>query len=101
MKTMPPHQTQWIQIGARLSSLVGLALVTDSATFVLAGPADDKDKRAPQVPEDIAVPAGNKVHFHAFGRGGQIYTWNGSTWGAAVPEATLFDAKGHVVATHN
>ncbi len=32
--------------------------------------------------------------------GVQIYTWNGSTWGAAVPDATLYDDEGNVVATH-
>src|SRR5206468_4123775 len=45
-------------------------------------------------------PVDNKVHFHGFGVGFQIYTWNGSSWGAAVPEATLFDNDGNVVADH-
>jgi len=49
---------------------------------------------------DIAVGTGNTVHFHGFGVGFQIYTWNGSSWGNAVPEATLFDEDGNVVATH-
>jgi len=46
------------------------------------------------------VPAGNKVHFHGFGRGVQIYTWDGSKWAGPVPEATLFDGEGGVVAIH-
>ena len=58
------------------------------------------DNRAPEVPEDIAVPEGSKVHFHGFGIGVQIYTWDGASWGTAVPEATLFDDEGNVVATH-
>src|SRR5689334_10205109 len=45
-----------------------------------------RDNRAPEVPADIAVQAGNKVHFHGFGQGVQIYTWDGASWGAAVPE---------------
>jgi uncharacterized protein DUF3455 len=57
------------------------------------------DQRAPEVPKDIAVPVGNKVHFHAFAVGVQIYTWDGTSWGRAVPEATLFHENG-VVATH-
>jgi hypothetical protein len=57
------------------------------------------DNRAPEVPDEIAVGTTNKVHFHGFGVGVQIYTWNGTTWGAPVPEATLFDGNG-VVATH-
>jgi len=47
----------------------------------------------------IAVPAGNKVHFHGFGVGVQIYTWNGTSWGTAVPEAILFHANG-VITIH-
>lgn len=56
--------------------------------------------RAPEVPDDIAVRDGNKVYFHGLGRGVQVYTWNGSSWGAPVPEATLFDDEGNVVAIH-
>jgi hypothetical protein len=55
------------------------------------------DNRAPEVPNSIAVPEGNKVHFHGFGVGVQIYTWDGASWGRAVPEATLFDGNGVVV----
>lgn len=94
MKTNTAHQTQWIQTGAWLPTLVGLALLAASATSASAN-----DNRAPEVPDDIAVPPGNKVHFHGFGSGVQIYTWNGSSWGAAVPEAVLFHSEG-VVAIH-
>src|SRR5262245_61640371 len=58
------------------------------------------DNRAPEVPAAIAVGETNKVHFHGFGVGFQIYTWNGTSWGGAVPDATLFDDDGNVVATH-
>jgi len=58
------------------------------------------DNRAPQVPHDIVVPQGHQVHFHGFARGFQVYTWNGTDWGNAVPDATLFDAEGNVVAKH-
>ena len=49
---------------------------------------------------EIAVPQGNKVHFHGFGVGVQIYTWNGTSWGTAVPEATLFNGQDGIVAIH-
>ena len=75
--------------------MAGIALVAVSAASARA-----TDNRAPEVPTTIAVPEGNKVHFHGFGVGVQIYTWNGSTWGAAVPKATLFDDDGNVVADH-
>jgi len=46
--------------------------------------------------------AGNKVAFHAYAEGVQIYRWNGTSWTFVAPEATLYaDAGGHgVVATH-
>ena len=94
MKTNTAHQTQWNRPGACLRTLAGITLVAASAASALAN-----DNRPPEVPDEIAVPDGNKVHFHGFGVGVQIYTWNGSSWGTAVPEATLFNAEG-VVAIH-
>ena len=76
-----------------------LSLLLLSA-FSIAAPALGEDNRAPKVPETIAVPDDHKVHFHGVARGVQIYTWNGADWGAAVPQATLFDEDGNVVVTH-
>jgi len=60
-----------------------------------------EDNRAPEVPFEIALLGDtNKVHFHGYAEGVQIYTWNGTDWGTAVPRATLFDDDGNVVATH-
>jgi hypothetical protein len=72
-------------------------LLCGTAALAAQGGADN---RAPEVPAQIAVPPGNKVHFHGFGVGFQIYTWNGTSWGAAVPEATLFHGESGVVAIH-
>jgi len=94
MKTNTAHQTQWLHPGACLRTMAGIALVAVSAASARA-----TDNRAPEVPTTIAVPEGNKVHFHGFGVGVQIYTWNGSSWGSAVPEAVLFNAEG-IVAIH-
>ena len=74
-----------------------LALLLTSGLAVLAEPGNDN--RAPEVPPQIAVEAGNKVHFQAFGVGFQVYTWNGTNWGAPVPDAVLLHGEG-VVATH-
>ena len=52
------------------------------------------------MPPEITIDTNQKVHFHGFARGVQIYTWDGSSWGPAVPDATLFDEEGEVVATH-
>ena len=92
MKTNTAHQTQSTAIRAGLATLLGLAMLTATASA--------SDNRAPEVPNDIAVPAGHKVHFHGFAVGAQIYTWNGRDWGAAVPEAVLFNGENGVAALH-
>jgi hypothetical protein len=87
-----------LDLGASLSgksTVCALALLLGAGLTAIAD-----DNRAPDVPDTIAVGVGNKVHFHGFGVGVQIYTWNGTSWGSAVPEATLFDDEGNIVATH-
>ena len=84
-----------MKIGAWLPALIGLALLNASPVSTLAA-----DNRAPEVPDEIAVGTTNKVHFHGFAIGVQIYTWNGTDWGNAVPRATLFDEDGNVVIQH-
>ena len=71
------------------------------ALFLLAlvapvGAALGKDKRAPDLGDcqDLQVPAGNKVVFHAFGVGVQIYRWDGTSWVFVAPEAVLFADAG-------
>ena len=78
------------------TTIGALALLLAGGLTALAG----TDNRDPEVPEEIAVSSTNKVHFHGFGVGVQIYTWDGLSWGRAVPEATLFDAEGNIVAIH-
>jgi hypothetical protein len=59
------------------------------------------DNRAPEVPdESLVAPEFNKVHFHGYAQGFQIYTWNGVDWGKATPLATLFDSEGNIVIQH-
>ena len=50
----------------------------------------------------LAAPEGSRLVLHAFGIGVQIYHWNGTSWGAATPAATIYaDAGGNgQVATH-
>ena len=76
-----------------------LALLFGGGLTALAA-GSGTDNRAPEVPDDIAVTGNYRVHFHGFAVGVQIYTWDGFSWGRAVPEATLFDAEGNVVAIH-
>jgi hypothetical protein len=84
--------------GPAIKSIKSAAVLLLCAAATLAAQAQT-DNRAPAVPPEIAVEAGNKVQFHALGIGVQIYTWNGVNWGTAVPEATLFHGQA-VVAIH-
>src|SRR5256885_16846694 len=53
--------------------------------------------REPTVPAAIAVPDGNKVEFHAYAEGVQIYAWDAATskWIFQAPEAVLYANEGH------
>ena len=86
-------------LSANKISVGALALLLGCGLSALAAESG-KDNRAPEVPADISVGETNKVHFHGFGVGFQIYTWNGTSWGGAVPDATLFDDDGNIVAQH-
>jgi hypothetical protein len=66
-----------------------------------------QDNRAPEVPAALAVPDGNKVAFHAYAEGVQIYVATPSTsdpasfvWTFRAPEAVLFDNDGGMVGIH-
>ena len=86
----------WAALSANKTAVGALALLLGSGLTALAD-----DNRAPEVPDErLAVDDGFKVNFHGFGVGVQIYTWNGTDWGKAVPRATLFDDEGNVVASH-
>ena len=84
------------------SNLTPMALLALSSALLGGGTtqAQAKDNRAPEVPAVLHVPDGNKVHFHTYAEGVQIYSWNGSSWVFVAPEAVLFDADGNVVGLH-
>jgi hypothetical protein len=83
-----------------LFSVAGLAL----ASIPVAGVSDDN--RTPVLPsplcDSIQVPSGNKVSYHVYARGVQIYRWTGASWAFVAPAADLFaDANYHdKVGTH-
>ena len=69
--------------------------------------ANATDNRAPEVPTRIQVADGNKVHFHAFAVGVQIYVSiqvsvdpPAYAWTLLAPDAVLFDDDGNVVGLH-
>ena len=107
----------------RLHAARGTLLTVTALLLALAAPAraqaeiqapDSKqalqlgnDKRAPEVPASLQVPEGNKVSFHAYAVGVQIYgatasatSPTGFAWTFQAPEAVLFDADGNVVGIH-
>jgi hypothetical protein len=91
------------KINAVLASLV-LLVVAGLATAAVPPAAPDKD--GPDLPsplcDRVRAPEGNKVAFHVYADGVQIYTWNGSSWTFVEPVATLFANAGYdgKVGTH-
>jgi hypothetical protein len=65
-----------------------------------------EDNRAPDLPSPLCdrlqVQPENKMAFHVYALGVQIYRWNGSSWDFVAPSARLFaDAEYHgEVGTH-
>jgi uncharacterized protein DUF3455 len=70
-----------------------VVLLAVALASIPAARANNGD-RSPELPlplcESIQVPEGNKVSFHTYARGVQIYKWNGGTWDFVAPVATLF-----------
>jgi hypothetical protein len=53
--------------------------------------------RAPELPAEcssIQTPAGNKVAFHVYAIGVQVYRWNGVSWSFVAPVANLYADAG-------
>ena len=66
------------------------ALALALCVIAVAARAD----RTPEVPAGLQVLEGNKVEFHAYAVGVQIYQWNGTAWVFVAPEAVLFANAG-------
>jgi len=65
------------------------------------------DQRTPEVPTTLEVPDGNKVSFHTYAVGVQVYAATvsassptGYAWTFREPEAVLYDSDGNVVGIH-
>ena len=94
------HSTRHSSIAKRCAATV--------AILGLAAIAVATDNRAPVVPTDLEAPGGtNKVHFHTYAAGVQIYRATYTTaypprlvWTFVAPEALLFDADNNIVGTH-
>ena len=94
LKTNHCCSSRCLVVRMMLAALAVLAL-----TSIPAARAGD-DNRAPDLPsplcDSLQVPPGNKVAFHVYALGVQIYRWNGTSWGFVAPAAILFaDANYH------
>lgn len=75
-----------------LLAVVGVAIQPASAVTMF------DNNNGPELPEgcsSIAVEEGNKLAFHVYAKGVQIYRWNGMAWSFVAPEATLYAEVGY------
>lgn len=87
----------------KIKFVIGLIILLAVAGVALASiPAAraDNNNREPDLPsplcDTVEAPQGNRVAFHAYAIGVQIYRWNGTAWTFVEPVATLFaDASYH------
>jgi Protein of unknown function (DUF3455) len=86
LKTNHSYSSRRLPVRIMLAALAVLALT--SIQFARA------DNRAPELPSPLCdrlqVQAGNKVAFHVYALGVQIYRWNGTSWVFVAPSARLF-----------
>ncbi len=79
---------------ARLAAPAVALLLCLAASPALADDGDDHERRVPDLPspacDTLNVPAANKVSFHAYALGVQIYHWDGTAWKFDGPDAALF-----------
>lgn len=76
-----------------IMALVVLFGVAAFAAPIHAVPAGD-DNRRPELPSPLCdalqAPSTEKVAFHAYAVGVQIYRWDGDSWEFVAPNATLY-----------
>src|SRR5688572_2325145 len=85
------------RMSVRLSLALTLLALVGFTVPALAAPDPDLGDC-----QELQVPAGNTVTFHAYAVGVQIYRWNGAKWAFVAPGALLFADAGHdsVVGIH-
>lgn len=78
----------------KLRRLLGLTLLLTVWLAQLPAAMAGKGGREPELPtplcEQIQVPPGNKVAFHTYALGVQVYRWNGTSWVFVAPVANLY-----------
>jgi len=91
-------------------AVIGLTVSLPSTAVASAQSTQQKDspaqETAPDVPDAIAVPAGQEVVFFASAKGSQIYTCQTGadgkfSWTLKAPEAELRDRRDKVIGQHS
>jgi hypothetical protein len=78
----------------KLKRVIGLVLLLTLGLAPLQAARAKDGNRGPDLPtplcDQIQVPEGNKVSFHVYALGVQVYKWNGVSWAFVAPVANLF-----------
>jgi hypothetical protein len=92
------------------AAMIGLTVLILSIPRATAQSNQQKDvtqtESAPDVPDAIAVPAGQEVVFYAHGKGSQVYTCQAGadgkfSWTLKGPQAELSDRNDKVIGEHS
>jgi Protein of unknown function (DUF3455) len=82
------------------AKIIQLLVLIALVTFGLQSAQAFDNTNGPELPAQcgsIVVPEGNKLAFHAYAKGVQIYKWNvvSQTWDLVAPQAGLFAEEGY------
>jgi hypothetical protein len=88
LKTNHSCSSRYLPVRTTLAALAVLALAVNPIARA------SEDNRAPDLPSPLCdrlqVSSGDRVDFHVYALGVQIYRWNGSSWVFVAPSARLF-----------
>jgi hypothetical protein len=88
LRTNPSYSSRRLVFWMTLTALAVLALAS------IPGARASTDNRTPDLPSPLCdrlqVLPGNRVAFHVYALGVQIYRWNGTSWDFVAPSARLF-----------
>jgi len=80
----------------KIKSLIGLLVLISVVAFAVTPTSaitTFDNNNGPELPAQcgsIQVEAGNKLAFHVYAKGVQVYRWNGAAWDFVAPVATLY-----------
>jgi hypothetical protein len=105
---MPPVRRPLLAVAAVIALTVLIIISSSSLANAQANQQKDvpEQESAPDVPDAIAVPAGQQAQFFVHAKGSQIYTCQAGadgkfTWTLKGPDAELTDRKDKVVGHHS